>query len=138
MWYIGCKALKTSVEPAISSTIFILPGNQSKKLDRFDLAVMTLFRLLGWKVSENKDKPFSKEFSALGVVIDFDRFLSGDVFFKNTDKRVKEVASSLRQAVVDESLSQKDLSRLRGRMLFAGGQLFWKSGQIVHFRLEVR
>ena len=63
-------------------------------------------------------------------MIDFDRFLSGDVFFKNTDKRVKEVASSLRQAVVDESLSQKDLSRLRGRMLFAGGQLFGRAGRL--------
>ena len=135
IWYIGCKALKLVWSHFFDDFICLASEQEAKSVN---LAVMTLFRLLGWKVSENKDKPFSKEFSALGVVIDFDRFLSGDVFFKNTDKRVKEVASSLRQAVVDESLSQKDLSRLRGRMLFCWRTAFWKSGPSVHFRFAVR
>ena len=127
MWYIGCKALKLVWSHFFDDFICLASEQESRSVD---LAVMTLFRLLGWNVSENKDKPFSKEFSALGVVINFERFLTGEVFFKNTDKRVKEVASSLRQAVGDEALTQKDLSRLRGRMLFAGGQLFGRAGRL--------
>ena len=127
MWYIGCKALKLVRSHFFDDFICLASEQESRSVD---LAVMTLFRLLGWKVSENKDKPFSKEFSALGVVIDFERFLTGEVFFKNTDKRVKEVSSSPRQAVGDEALTQKDLSRLRGRMLFAGGQLFGRAGRL--------
>ena len=95
-----------------------------------DLAISTLFRLLGWKVSDSKDKPFAEGFSALGVWINFERFLKGEVLFHNTDKRIAEVASSLRRATEDPGLTQKDLSRIRGRMVFAGGQLFGRAGRL--------
>ena len=127
IWYIGCKALKLIWSHFFDDFICLSAEQESKSVD---LAVMTLFRLLGWKVSESKDKPFSTEFGALGVLINFERFLEGEVFFNNTEKRVKEVSSSLRKAVDDTSLTQKDLSRLRGRMLFAGGQLFGRAGRL--------
>ncbi|CAE7248914.1 unnamed protein product [Symbiodinium sp. CCMP2592] len=59
----------------------------------------------------------------------FDDYIR-EVLFHNTEKRILEVASTLRRAVDDPTLTQKDLSRIRGRMVFAGGQLFGRAGRL--------
>ena len=127
MWYIGCWALKVIWTRFFDDFVSLASSIEAKAVD---LAISTLFRLLGWKVSDSKDKPFAEGFSALGVWISFERFLKGEVLFHNTDKRTAEVASSLRRATEDPGLTQKDLSRIRGRMVFAGGQLFGRAGRL--------
>ena len=127
MWFIGCWALKVIWTHFFDDFVSLASSIEAKAVD---LAISTLFGLLGWKVSDSKDKPFAEGFSALGVWINFERFLKGEVLFHNTDKRIAEVASSLRRATEDPGLTQKDLSRIRGRMVFAGGQLFGRAGRL--------
>ena len=47
IWYIGCKALKLIWSHFFDDFICLSAEQESKSVD---LAVMTLFRLLGWKV----------------------------------------------------------------------------------------
>ena len=94
-----------------------------------NMTVHNFFSLLGWSVSEDKDKEFGREFGALGIWISFERFLHGEVLFTNTKKRVDEVAAMLDKLVEVRQATRKDLERLRGRMLFAEGQLFGRSSR---------
>ncbi|CAE7241857.1 unnamed protein product [Symbiodinium sp. CCMP2592] len=127
MWYIGCWALKLIWSHFFDDFLSLATQVEAKAVD---LAISSLFRLLGWKVSEDKDKPFAESFAALGVRVSFERFLQGEVLFHNTEKRVLEVSATLRRAADDPALTQKDLSRIRGRMVFAGGQLFGRAGRL--------
>ncbi|CAE7283274.1 unnamed protein product [Symbiodinium sp. CCMP2592] len=127
MWYIGCWALKLIWSHFFDDFLSLATQIEAKAVD---LAISSLFRLLGWKVSEDKDKPFAESFAALGVRVSFERFLQGEVLFHNTDKRILEVSATLRHAADDPALTQKDLSRIRGRMVFAGGQLFGRAGRL--------
>ncbi|CAE7222589.1 unnamed protein product [Symbiodinium sp. CCMP2592] len=127
MWYIGCWALKLIWSHFFDDFLSLTTQIEAKAVD---LAISSLFRLLGWKVSEDKDKPFAESFAALGVRVSFERFLQGEVLFHNTDKRILEVSATLRHAADDPALTQKDLSRIRGRMVFARGQLFGRAGRL--------
>ena len=63
MWYIGCKALKLVWSHFFDDFICLASEQESRSVD---LAVMTLFRLLGWKVSEKKDNLSRKSLVPLG------------------------------------------------------------------------
>ncbi|CAE7599568.1 unnamed protein product [Symbiodinium sp. CCMP2592] len=127
MWYIGCWALKLIWSHFFDDFLSLATQVEAKAVG---LAISSLSRLLGWKVSEDKDKPFAESFAALGVRVSFERFLQGEVLFHNTEKRILEVSATLRRAADDPALTQKDLSRIRGRMVFAGGQLFGRAGRL--------
>ncbi|CAE7272721.1 unnamed protein product [Symbiodinium sp. CCMP2592] len=127
MWYIGCWAVKLIWSHFFDDFLSLATQVEAKAVD---LAISSLFRLLGWKVSEDKDKPFAESFAALGVRVSFERFLQGEVLFHNTEKRILEVSATVRRAADDPALTQKDLSRIRGRMVFAGGQLFGRAGRL--------
>ena len=97
--------------------------------DMMDKVVLGFFELLGWTMSIDKDVVFSESFGALGIWVAFERFLHGEVLFSNTTKRVEEVNAYLFQLLREGSASKKDIQRIRGRVLFAGGQLFGRLGR---------
>jgi len=88
---------------------------------------------LGWSFAEDGDKcqPFSFSCEALGVAIDLSDSCLGRAMVKNTEARIQELCSDL-QTVLDEGvLTAKVAQRLRGRMQFAEGQLFGRTGQVL-------
>ena len=82
--------------------------------------MMTHFRLLGWRVAEDKDQDFSEKFGALGIRVSFTNFSDGQVSFTNTPGRVEELQQFLGALLADRRASTKFIERLRGRMLYAG------------------
>lgn len=82
-------------------------------------AVDLLFRLLGWRVAEDKGAPFSSTFSCLGVSICLEGFSSGAITISNTLERKEELANTIRQILEVGKLSASHAQSLRGRMQFA-------------------
>ena len=70
------------------------------------------------------------EFGALGIRVSFANFSMGQVSFTNTPSRVEELQQSLGSLLVDRKASAKFIERLRGRMLYAGGQLFGRLAKL--------
>ena len=66
---------------------------------------------------------------ALGVSFDLSSSSSGLAAVRNTDSRVQELCSDLREVIKNGSLNAKQAQRLRGRMQFAEGQLFGRTGR---------
>ena len=97
-----------------------------------DDTVSAYFKLLGWLFAETGGKglPFADEFNALGVHILCNRSMHSVIEFSNTPKRVKELSDAIRTVVQRGSISSKEASSLRGRMVFAEGQLFGRTGKL--------
>ena len=126
LWFLLVKGLRVLVTHFYDD--FLTLGREVEK-DHLDLTLKNFFSLLGWRLSIDKDKPFSLEFSALGIHVSFTRYLQGEVHFCNTECRIREVVSYLEGLVAKRSSTRKELERIRGRMLFAGGQLFGRLGR---------
>ena len=96
-----------------------------------ETTIEALFKLLGWFFAEEGDKclPFGNMCDALGVSFDLSSSSSGFAAVRNTDSRVQELCSDLRATISDGKLSAKQAQRLRGRMQFAEGQLFGRTGR---------
>ena len=96
-----------------------------------EIVTSQFFRLLGWLMSEgDKNLPFASSFKALGVEIDCSRWQSGWVLFRNTQKRIDELQSTIAQAIQCGRLSAKNALVLRGRMQFARGQIWGRSAKL--------
>jgi hypothetical protein len=97
-----------------------------------EAAVSAYFKLLGWLFAETGGKglPFAKEFNALGVRISCDRSIHGVVEFGNTAKRIDELCNSIGEVLLRGCISSREASSLRGRMTFAEGQLFGRTGRL--------
>ena len=121
LWFLLVKALSVMVTHFFDD--FITVG-RTKEASLLEKVVLGFFDLLGWQVSTDKELPFSESFSALGIRVSFTRFLYGEVLFTNTASRVAEVSTYLDTLVSIRKSTPKEIQRTRGRMLFAGGQLF--------------
>ena len=96
-----------------------------------EMAVCSLFKLLGWAFAESGDKcmPFAQTCEALGVAFRLDSSIYATAFVCNTVNRVEELCADLTLVLEAGSLSSKNAQRLRGRMQFADGQLFGHTGK---------
>ena len=126
LWFLLVSALSVMVTHFFDDFVSLSRDGEE---DMMDKVVLGFFGLLGWTVSVDKDAPFSEGFGALGIWVSFERFLHGEVLFSNTAKRIEEVNEFLCQLLRAGSASTKDIQRIRGRMLFAGGQLFGRLGR---------
>ena len=81
-------------------------------------------RLLGWKLSEDKTTEWATSFEALGVLFEIDQIGSGVLKVRNTEKRRKELTSSLKEFLAAGVMTQKEALQLRGRLQFAQAQFF--------------
>ena len=81
-----------------------------------DLVVSVFFRLLGWRVSEDKLIPYSSCCKVLGIELDVGNAVRGYILLKNTLKRRDEVIRSLEEVLANGSID--------GPTPVASGQLF--------------
>ena len=128
IWWIGtvgCQFMWTSFYDDFIS--FSKPCLASKT----EMAACSLFKLLGWAFAESGDKcmPFAQMCEALGVAFKLDRSVHATAFVCNTVNRVEELCADLTLVLETGSLSSKNAQRLRGRMQFADGQLFARTGK---------
>lgn len=83
-------------------------------------AYETLLRLLGWKFAEGeKNLPFATSYNILGATVDLSSHNRGIVQVSNKPGRLEHIAELA--ASLKESMSQPDLSVLRGHIVFASG-----------------
>ena len=73
--------------------------------------------------------PFSGSCAALGVVFDLRESSRFICKIANTEKRVAELSEAIRSVVASGVLQKLDAQKLRGRMQFAEGQLFGRTGR---------
>lgn len=129
LWWLGCSQLKLMWSNFYDDYVtFSLAENASNT----ESTVRLLFELLGWNYAVEADKGcgFDLTFSALGIVVDLNSFSDGFVEFCNTEKRAKELSETIQCFVESGSMNLLESQRLRGRMQFADGQLFGRTGQL--------
>lgn len=86
--------------------------------------------MLGWAFDETGPKAdiFSHAIAVLGVAFDLAQSSSGRVCVMNTEnKRIKELVESLQAFAASGSLSKPEALKLRGRVGFAGAQIFGRA-----------
>lgn len=88
------------------------------------MIVSALFSILGWRLSHDKLVEYFTIYKVLGV--QFDLRMSGDglAYVANTNERVVELCENSDEILRTKHLNKADGERLRGRLLFATGQLF--------------
>ena len=92
----------------------------------FELCVETLFRVLGWETSADKDQPFGPISIALGIELDTTEAKAGFVYLRNTSKRKQELIDLISDILSRGLLTSKECQRLRGRIQFASNQVAGK------------
>ena len=88
-----------------------------------------VMKLLGWKLSEDKTTEWDTSFEALGVLFEIDQTGSGVLRVKNTERRRKELTSSIASFLDSGKMTQKEALQLRGRLQFAQAQFFGRLGR---------
>ena len=86
-------------------------------------------KLLGWKLSEDKTTEWDTSFEALGVLFEIDQTGSGVLRVRNTERRRKELTSSIAGFLDAGMMTQKEALQLRGRLQFAQAQFFGRLGR---------
>ena len=127
LWWLAVKCLALMTTHFFDDFVTICQAEESRLVSH---VLNNFFGLLGWKVAEDKDKDFSSEFGALGVCVSFAHFSIGEVRFANTPGRVEELKQALEALLLDRRAPAKLQERLRGRMLYAGGQLFGRLAKL--------
>lgn len=94
-----------------------------------DLVIMSMFNLLGWKLSSGKLIDYHTMCKVLGVEFDFKLAGEGLVAVRNTEDRTKELCDKLDLILDTNILKRAGGERLRGRLQFASGQLFGRSAR---------
>ena len=128
LWRVGCKCLKLCWTNFYDDFLTFTGAHLANNTEA---SVALLFDLLGWQFARegDKSKPFGYSFSALGIHVSLDNFIQGWVEFGNTESRINEVCTIIKNVVKSGEISYKDAIRLRGRLQFADGQLFGRLGQ---------
>ena len=93
-----------------------------------DMTVRYLFKVLGWRLSEDPDKDvgFSSVFSALGVEFDLSDLSSGVLKIGNTAKRRAELKLLVEQYLAADELSADHAESFKVSAHVCGGSDFWK------------
>ena len=121
VWKIAVKILHLVWSVYFDDYLSVVRQTEAKHVD---LVVSVFFRLLGWRVSEDKLIPYSSCCKVLGIELDVGNAVRGYILLKNTLKRRDEVIRSLEEVLANGSIDGPTLERLRGRAQFASGQLF--------------
>ena len=89
-----------------------------------DLVISSLFSILGWRLSADKLVAYDTVCKVLGVKFDLRQSGAVLAFVLNTDERVQEFSDNLEEIIQTRRLKRSEGEKLRGRLLFASGQLF--------------
>ena len=102
----------------------------------FELCVETLFRILGWETSADKDQPFGPISIALGIELDTTEAKTGFVYLRNSSKRKQELIDLISDILSRGLLTSKERQRLRGRIQFASNQVAGKRAGLAYKALS--
>ena len=137
LWKVGTKLLFL-LWPSYFDDFFSVAEQATSK--HTDLVISAFFAILGWNLSSDKLVPFDSVCKVLGVK--FDLKLSGDglAFVLNTDERVIELCDCLDEVLTSKRLRSGEGEKLRGRLIFAAGQLFGRfaRNQVRHLSNHIR
>ena len=128
IWFIGVKGCLLNWTSFYDDFIVVSPTDLAKNSE---MTAISLLRLLGWRFAEAGKKccPFSDSCSALGVLFDLSKSAEHLCEIRNTENRVKELVTDLQSVVTAGHLTRVQAQKLRGRMQFAEGQLFGRTGR---------
>ena len=128
LWWLGCVSLGLPWSNFFDDFVTFSRSSESELVAG---VIIQFFRLLGWQVSSgDKDLPFALEFKALGIEVSLTDCLTGSIFFKNTDKRVKELVCTITESLEKGKMTQAEALSLRGRMQFAKAQIWGRAARI--------
>ena len=120
---VGAKLLNFAWTSFFDDFILVTPADMASETDK---AVKLFFKLLGWTLAsdDEKCKPFSTTFTALGVVFDLTEAPAGILRISNTASRKLELSGVIDDVLESKRLSAKAASSLRSRLNFADAQIF--------------
>ena len=119
LWYAGTVLLWLHWSVYFDDYLVTCEASVSKHCD---LVLSSFFALLGWGISEEKEAEFATAAKVLGVVIDVGSSML--VRVSNTDERKAELTETITALLDKGTFSIKELTALRGRLVFAEGQIF--------------
>ena len=103
---------------------------EKKELARHTSFIIdSLFSALGWSTSTEKNSDFSSLARALGVVINLSDTHLLRVSVSNSEHRGKDIGDMIDGMLAKKYFRKSDMESLRGRLVFAEGQLFGRVAQ---------
>ena len=105
---------------------FVLVGHEVE-CNHLDQMQAGFFALLGWETSAEKDAGFSMTARALGVEICLAESHLGLARVQNSEARKRDIAGKITSVLEKGGATSKDFESLRGRLLFAEGQIFGRA-----------
>ena len=121
LWHLGSTILW--LPWSVYFDDYVLSG-EAEECRHLDFIQAGFFQLVGWETSSEKDSGFSFTARALGVEICLGEAHLGLLSVQNTESRKRELAAAITHALDAKGAPSKDFECLRGRMLFAEGQIF--------------
>ena len=137
LWKIGTKLLGLLWSSYFDDFFSITETATSRHTD---LVISALFSILGWRLSSDKLVPYDTVCKVLGVKFDLKLSGEGLVYVLNTEDRVLELCESLDDILRAGCLKRSEGEKLRGRLIFAAGQLFGRyvRNQVRHLSNHIR
>ena len=128
LWYLGVHHLMLPWSDFYDD--YVVYASQATACQT-EAAVSIFFKVLGWSFAETGDKAkcFAECLVALGISVNLRCMASGMIFFTNTEARVAELKATILNILDAGVLPVHEALRLRGRMMFANGFLFGRSGK---------
>ena len=121
LWKLGAKLLHLLWSSYFDDFFSITEAALSKHTE---LIITSFFNILGWDLSSDKLIPYESVCKVLGVQFDFKMSGEGWTVVTNTKDRVDELCEAIEEILEAGTLRRGDGEKLRGRLLFASGQLF--------------
>ena len=126
LWKVGTKLLRLLWTSYFDDFFSVTDVSSARHTD---LIISSMFRLLGWKLSEDKLIDYHTMCKVLGVEFDLRMAGAGLAKVSNTEERVRELCEHLDNVLRARRLNKMDGEKLRGRLQFANGQLFGRSAR---------
>ena len=112
----------------------------SKNGDQTKVVAEKLFALLGWDFAtkETKRLPFARRADVLGAVVDLSESQTSLIKVSNKPSRVEDLEEAMSLLRQTGWLSQPQAASLKGRLVFAEGQLFSRASAVMMPELRRR
>ena len=107
-----------------------------EEADHIHFVQRSLFELVGWATSSEKESGFQALARALGVCISFTDIKLGWVVMQNTEHRRDDLRRLLDALIAKGSASSNELTVLKGRLMFADNQVYRRRARQVFSTLS--
>ena len=91
---------------------------------------LSLFDILGFQYSKDKLQPFKDKTEMLGVELDLSAVKTGTIKVRNKASRTSELSEILERILKQKKVIIKELPTTLGKLQFAEGQLWGRSGRL--------